>query len=289
MPLVHTKIYLHPGNDIRRIQMNTQDSFQSFVKQLRDMYESAPFYTRATNYDTSVQYLDEESEWVTISTEAEWSFALNTMQASNSQTLKFKCHYLSKENGHEGHHHPHPHHHHHPHHPQHHPHHHHAHHHHHGRHSVNRCHHDGHPRPHTGIPPRNMDVNDRPLFMCHGRRGHRFGFNRAEKKKNMEKETVQEVQPVNIPTVVNDNHLVDEDVSMEENIQTRPEETTVQTEETNVIVMDEPQMDTEEVFEYENQLNSLVAMGFPNVDFNKFLLQKNAGDLTKVVSQLLEL
>ncbi|MNL85239.1 hypothetical protein D3C87_2134880 [compost metagenome] len=53
--------------------------------------------------------------------------------------------------------------------------------------------------------------------------------------------------------------------------------------------MDEPQMDTEEVFEFENQLNSLVAMGFPNVDFNKFLLQKNAGDLTKVVSQLLEL
>jgi len=110
----------------------------------------------------------------------------------------------------------------------------------------------------------------------------------------MEKETVQEVQPVNIPTVVNDNHLVDEDVSMEENIQTRPEEAREETpveatEETNEIVMDEPRMDTEEVFEFENQLNSLVAMGFPNVDFNKFLLQKNAGDLTKVVSQLLEL
>jgi len=301
MSTLTTKIYLRPGNEVRRLELNPNiDTLHSLQAKLKEVHEASPFYDSASgNFDFLIQYLDDENEWITVTTEEEWKVALKVGAALASvdprAILRLKCIIVRRPKPlRESH-----------------------------RATV-----QGFPIDFLFAPQQQMEVRptrcqrvlSRPCsiigqnqqtqkkqdpfdlenlinsvlgaFFVESQDKSQESSNKGEKKETEEKpkreEKQEEIALVDKKESSQEDEQpehVDDEAPIIEDVPEQPEKQEDQVKESETI----SENTKEQEFEYPAQLNSLVAMGFANEDFNKFLLRKNRGDITKTVAQLLEL
>ena len=304
MSTLTTKIYVRPGNEVRRLELNPDvDTLQSIQAKLKDVHETSPLHNTTKNIDFLFQYLDDENEWITVTTEEEWKVALKVGAAAAivdpRAILRIKCNLIRRTK------------------------------------PVSEPHRappQRFPINHLFAPPQRIQARpercqrflSRPcpfVGQCQQTQEKKESFDldnlinsvlgaffvEPQEKKNEDSsnkgekvETEQqskteekvEVNPVEDPKAESlqeceptKEEQLDEDAPIIESIPEQQERQEEVQKESEAITEDSK----EQEFEYPAQLASLIAMGFTNEDFNKFLLRKNHGDITKVVAQLLEL
>jgi len=74
---IRTKIYFTPGDQVRRIKIDSNVSYEDIKQQLTKYHEASPLFKKiGGEYDYQVIYQDDEGDWVIIENEDEWREAL---------------------------------------------------------------------------------------------------------------------------------------------------------------------------------------------------------------------
>jgi hypothetical protein len=68
---ISAKVYFRPGIQVRRVTIDQSVPLETFVTELRNLYESSPLFPGG-EYQTQLLYLDEENDWILVNTEKEW-------------------------------------------------------------------------------------------------------------------------------------------------------------------------------------------------------------------------
>jgi polyhydroxyalkanoate synthesis regulator phasin len=85
---IHTKIYFAPGQQVRRMKIDTNVPYDEFKQQLTKLHETSPMF-KIGEYVYQLMYQDEEEDWVLVDSEDEWRTALNTHKDSDLFRIKF--------------------------------------------------------------------------------------------------------------------------------------------------------------------------------------------------------
>jgi microcompartment protein CcmL/EutN len=83
MSAVQLKLYLQPQGSIRRFTVDNNTSYEQFVAQVKTFY-----HERVETL--SFQYLDEEDDLVSFSSQNEWNAALSNHNESDAKLLRIK-------------------------------------------------------------------------------------------------------------------------------------------------------------------------------------------------------
>jgi len=288
MSTLTIKVYLRPGYEVRRLELNPKvDTLHSLKEKLKEVHEASPIFdsSAGTIIDFNIQYLDDENEWITATTDEEWKVALKVGAAladvDQRAILRMKCNIVRR------------------------------------------------PKPVSESPQRfPIDLLFAPQKLINARPEHCQRFlSRACPLIGQSQQSQEKRDPLDLENLINSvlgaffvgpqeksqesskhkrEEKQEEVASVEEKRESSHEiQKPDQVDEEAPIIEDAPEEperqevsqeretvseDTKEQdFEYPTQLTSLIAMGFANEDFNKFLLRKNRGDITKTIAQLLEL
>jgi hypothetical protein len=88
--MIRTKIYFAPGDQVRRMKIDSNTSFDDMMNQLTKLHETSPRFMIG-EYVYQVMYQDEEGDWVIIDSEEEWKDALSTqVKTSDQQLMRIK-------------------------------------------------------------------------------------------------------------------------------------------------------------------------------------------------------
>jgi hypothetical protein len=83
MSTIQIKAYVHPQGSIRRFNVDTNTTFDEFQQHIKQSY---PDHIQALDY----QYLDEEDDLISFSTEHEWKGALENHLLNEAKLLRIK-------------------------------------------------------------------------------------------------------------------------------------------------------------------------------------------------------
>jgi hypothetical protein len=92
---INTKVYIKPGQQVRRLRVSTETSFEAFRGLILNAYESSPLL-KEKEYDAQFLYLDDEEDWISINTEREFQDALSYFE-SGDELFRVKVVIVTKE------------------------------------------------------------------------------------------------------------------------------------------------------------------------------------------------
>jgi len=297
MTTLTTKIYIHPGNEVRRLELNPNvDTLKSIQAKLKQAHEISPLFetSSANNFDYVIQYLDDESEWITVTTEEEWKVALKVgaLLASTDPraVLRVKCNLIQRP-------------------------------------KQVREPHRASPQPFPIInlfdPQQRIQTRpegyDQPLlsrtypfivqrkqtqekkesfdldnlinsvvgtFFVAPQEINQEGSSNKVEKVEIEKFNTEEKTPVEEKKESSQEVEPNKDEQLDEEAPIIGDVLEKQEKQERELISEDTK---EQEFEYPIQLASLIAMGFANEESNKNLLRKNHGDITKTLTELLKL
>jgi uncharacterized protein YoxC len=87
---IRTKIYFTPGDQVRRIKIDSNVSYEDIKQQLTKYHEASPLFKKIGEYVYQVVYQDDEGDWVIIETEDEWREALVSQQKKKDDLMRIK-------------------------------------------------------------------------------------------------------------------------------------------------------------------------------------------------------
>jgi hypothetical protein len=265
---INTKVYIKPGQQIRRLKVSPDTSFETFRGLILNAYESAPLLQfKDKEYDAQFLYLDDEEDWISINSEQELKDALSF---NGSGLFRVQVVIVAKEK------------------------------------KQNQTETKVQLQPwfhHRPLCFQSQKRTQQPaqqqqqLPWFHNRTHCFQSKNRTQRLQQTEVPVEQqpaETVVVNIQESVPLPELEPVDVVVtqieepEEQLQEQQHESEKQEEEITqpVIVVEAPTIEDQP---FQQELVSLESMGFTNKQLNVHLLNHHKGDMVKVVSQLLEL
>jgi hypothetical protein len=301
---INTKVYIRPGQQVRRLRLSPETSFETFRALILNAFESSPLVQLLQEYDAQFLYLDDEEDWISINTEQEFRDALSYFE-SGDELFRVKAVLVTKQKQQQQQQHV----------QQQHP-------------LFQRFHCRPHPNcfrraasqfePASGLLNGFFDVlnhqnrssespvNDKkqpasstknPVDSFSGFLNELFDvLIETEKPESQTTQSESKSQSREIPIDEYNQVPVENSVTQESDVATHNEESEQQLinttsesaaeekqEESHTTVPPQPDQS------FQQELQSLESMGFTNKQLNVHLLKHHKGDLVKVVSQLLEL
>lgn len=95
MSSISTKIYIRPGQQVRRTVVHPDTSLEDFKRQVIQAYESSPLFV-PREYDVQLQYYDEEGDWICANSEQEWKEGIRLYEVSAKELFRVKFTLLAK-------------------------------------------------------------------------------------------------------------------------------------------------------------------------------------------------